>query len=186
VVSESFFTNHPDVVDWVYLELLSGDPEGATMCRRSADVGIVLSDGSVVNPIDGANPLNVVPAETGDLHVAVYHRNHLPVLSASAVTFDPPTSTTAAVDFSTSSGAAFGTNPMKKVDTSPNRFALWAANGEPDGSVQALDFNAYLTQTLAGSSGYMSGDYNMDGEVQALDFNLYLANTVVGASSQVP
>jgi hypothetical protein len=186
VLPPGFFAVHPDVVDWLYLQLLSGDPNDPPMVLEAESVGLLLRNGSVVAQLDGASPARFVPSGSGDFYVAVFHRNHLPVLSSIQVTFDPPIRTFGSVDFTYAMAKAFGTNPMVKVSSTPDRFAMWAGNAEADKAVQVLDFNIYLAQTAAGLAGYRAADFNMDGIVQALDFNMYIANTAAGASAQVP
>jgi hypothetical protein len=139
----------------------------------------VKSGGTVVDT-SGVN-LPVVPPTVFDaLWVILRHRNHLDVMSDTVVALG-----NGLMDHSfLASGAATGTNPMK--DLGGGVFGMYAGDGEPDGTVQALDFNIYLAETEEGASGYNLGDYNLDGQTQALDFNLYLANTLAGATSGAP
>jgi hypothetical protein len=113
--------------------------------------------------------------------VVVRARNHVDAMSSAKAEL---ISESPDYDFTTGLDQAYGIDPMVLLSDGPS--GLFAADANGDGDVQALDFNAYLSQTLVGATGYATADFNYDGAVQALDFNLYLANTLRGASSQVP
>jgi hypothetical protein len=144
--------------------------------------GFVTSDGWVVDTT-GLNPVTFRGLTPDSYRVAVFHRNHLAIMTDSLVDF---TSGPVTHDFTLSQSAAHttGPNPMKSLPN--NRFGMFAGDGVPDGVVQALDFNLYLLEIIGGAAGYNPGDYDMDGDTQLPDFNLHVANTVAGASSQVP
>ena len=169
----------PTVVDWVLVELRSGDPMAPPMTREACVAALLLSDGSIVAR-DGTSPVSLTVGVSGSYYIALYHRNHLTVLSATAVDIS---SGSATYDF-TQAGSAFGTAPQTEVDTVV--FALWAGIGNADDQVTAPDFNLYSADTAAGSTGYEDSDYNLDGQVTAPDFNLYSANTAAGATSGAP
>jgi hypothetical protein len=80
---ESFSTlpTNVNVIDWVLVELRSSTSKNSLILQKA---GFVTSDGSVVN-IDGS-PISFEVRE-GDYYVVIYQRNHLPVMSATPVTF---------------------------------------------------------------------------------------------------
>jgi hypothetical protein len=175
-VPADFFDTHPDIVDWVYLQLRS-DP--TTIVAEAA--ALLRNDGHVVSYADGLSPVEMdVPP--GWYNVVLYHRNHLGVMSQASVDM---TGVVGSYDFSLP-GAAIGDEPVVDLGDGSGPLGLWAADANADGAVQALDFNEYINQTTTGAVGYRSADFNLDGAVQALDFNLYLASTLTGARSQVP
>ena len=65
-------------------------------------------------------------------------------------------------------------------------FGMFAGNAAPDGVIDGNDLDWYITATVNGVEGYPFADFNLNGFVEALDFNLYISNTLAGASSQVP
>ena len=174
--SESVSIMPPNAVDWLLLELRT-DTASTTATARQAV--LLLDDGSVVETSGMGQP-SFEFACMDSAFVVVHSRNHLPVMTSTKVDL---TLWPIVVDLA-ATGGAYGTNPLKNVEGA--FYALYAGDANADGYVQALDFNAYITQTLSGATGYQAADFNLDGQVQALDFNLYIANTLAGASSQVP
>jgi hypothetical protein len=90
-------------------------------------------------------------------------------------------STAVAYDFSTGQAQAYGTNALKAVGT---RFALFAGNGNGDGSINAVDRNS-VWRVQNGSFGYTGGDFDLNGAVNAVDQNGYW-RVNNGNFSQVP
>ncbi len=68
-------------VDWVLVELRSGTSADTRVSRRAA---FLKSDGSIVD-LDGASALKLYIITAGNYYVVVYHRNHLAVMSNSAI-----------------------------------------------------------------------------------------------------
>ena len=166
----------PTVVDWVLVELSMGDPANPPLTRAGCTAALLLSDGSVVSR-SGGGPVTIVVGSAGSYYVALYHRNHIPVRSATPL---DASSGTIVLDF-TQPNAAYGTAPQAQVATGV--YALWAGDGNNDEQVTAPDFNLYSSATAAGATGYTGADYNLDGQVTAPDFNLYSSSTAAGASS---
>ena len=173
-----------EIVDWVYFELLSGNPPGP-LTKIGSKVGLVLTDGTVVGGYDPASfvadsTINFGHDVPGTYRVAAFHRNHLAVLST------PLAYSTAAasphIDF-TDTTNVFGLSPM--ADLGGGYFALFAGDANIDGQITASDFNLWLVATKAGANGYLVEDLNMDGQVTAADFNIWLVNTKAGAASEV-
>ena len=185
-VPPGFFASNPGVVDWVYVVLFSGTLPAPYAFETSA-AGLLLEDGSVVDPSSPTSPLTLYPPSgAGSYHIAVLHRDHVGIISSSPVTFAPPGTVSASYDFTNALSKAYtgGGTAMKSL--SGGKFGLFAADANADGQVIAGDFNSWLTDTKAGATGYLSTDFNMDGQVNAADFNIWLANTKVGAASQIP
>jgi hypothetical protein len=116
----------------------------------------------------------------GKYYVVVRHRNHLAIMSAQkdSVDYNPAA---VAYDFSTGQTQAYGTNAMKSVGT---RFALFAGNGNGDGSINAVDRNS-IWRVQNGSLGYFGGDFDLNGTVNAVDQNGYW-RVNNGSVTQVP
>jgi len=111
-------------------------------------------------------PFDSIPA--GKYYMVIRHRNHLAIMSATPDSVDSNPLATA-YDFSTGQAKAWGTNAMKAVGT---KFALFGADGNADGSIDAVDRNL-VWRVQNGSLGYLTGDFNLDGSVDAVDQNLF-------------
>jgi hypothetical protein len=167
----------PGTVDWVLLSLRDTP---TTEVAGSRQVGLLRDDGKIMN-LDGTTPFGFDGIERASYYVVVCHINHLCVMTDHALSFG-----TGPQSHDFTAGVAYTTGPLAQRVLHDGPSGLFAANGFPDISIQALDFNAYVAATVSGESGYHWADFNMDGMVQALDFNLYLTNTLFGAASQVP
>ena len=96
-----FFDNHPDIVDWILVELRTGTDASTTVAQKA---GFLKSDGTVVG-LDGSSALQFgVP--DGNYYVVIKHRNHLAIMSASTVALS--NSTPASYDFTTGSDKYYG------------------------------------------------------------------------------
>ena len=175
--AESVDSLDAGIVDWVVVELRSDSTSSSKVATRAA----LLRDDGYVRDLDGSSPVRFEDVPAGDYFIVVRHGNHLPVMSASAITLG---STSSSLDFTGSAGSAFGATPMKQVETGV--YALFGGDHNQDGQVTAPDFNSYLVATTGGVTGYVRADFNRDGQVTAPDFNIYLANTAAGATSGVP
>jgi peptidoglycan/xylan/chitin deacetylase (PgdA/CDA1 family) len=69
-------------VDWVLVELRDKDDLSLVISSRAA---LLLTNGSIVD-LDGSSHLRFSVSEN-DYYVVVYHRNHLPVMSAAPIKF---------------------------------------------------------------------------------------------------
>ena len=152
------------IVDWVRVELRDANDPAIIVAAAS---GLLQRDGDVVD-VDGVSAFGVV-ALPGNYHVAVRHRNHLGVMTASPMSLS---STPTAIDLTNASIPTWGTGALKLVN---GTWMLWAGNVVDDGYVKYVgDFNdrdpllldiggAIPTNTV---DGYFSSDVNMDGTVQ--------------------
>ena len=96
------------------------------------------------------------------LYVAVWHRNHVGILSASEVV---AINNIYSYDFESGVNQAFG-NTQKNIG-----FGLWgmvAGNGLADIQIDELD-KTDVWEQQAGESGYLQGDFNMDAQVDNKD-----------------
>ena len=159
-VDASFFAAHPDIIDWVLVELRAD--AATTLARRAA---FVRNDGAVVD-LDGTSPVLFAEASAGQpLFVAVFHRNHLAAMSPAALA---PSGDVYGHDFT--GGAAFGFDPLKNFGD--GNFGLYAGDADADGQVQTDDKNVQWRQQI-GLSGYQSADFNLNSQVQNDDKNFY-------------
>jgi len=171
------FTSGPSssMVDWVLVELRNASNPTQIVARRAA---VLKNDGLLLNTSgsDGVVFNNVNP---GSYYIAIYHRNHLAIMSAAPV---PLSSNSALYDFTTGMNKAYGQNPMVELVT--GKFGMYATDGNADGIVNIVDRdNVWLIQN--GNMGYLEGDFNMNSGVTVHDVN-QLWNLNNGKTTQVP
>ncbi len=162
-------------VDWVLVELRNSSNPSQVAARKAA---ILKNDGSLLNT-DGSIGVPFSNIQEGYYYVAVFHRNHLSVMSSVPVQLS---ANTPAYDFTTGLNKAFGQNPMKEL--APGKYGMYAGDGNSDGGITISDRNdVWVPQN--GTMGYLKGDFNLDGGVTASDVNLYW-NINNGTMTQVP
>ncbi len=127
-----------DIVDWVLVELRT---DSVTIVGTRA--AFLKSDGKIVDT-DGSSPVTFTSLADGDYYVVVRHRNHLAIMTASAI---PLSGSSALYDFSTSQSQAYGTNPMVLLGTSD--YGMIGGDGNTDGTVDyPIDILIYGFQIL--------------------------------------
>ncbi|OIN58102.1 hypothetical protein [Arsenicibacter rosenii] len=164
-------TGNDAVVDWVFLELRAPGSSSTVIATQSA---FVQRDGDVV----ARDGVSAVPfaVGAGNYYVAVRHRNHLGVMTATALTLS---STAVTVDFTSPSVNTYGAQAQRLIGTT-NKRVLWAGNAGTNRSVIYQGANNDTSLLLAqvqldgGNvdgvltyivSKYLSGDLNMDGRI---------------------
>ncbi len=168
-----------NIVDWVLIELR--DAEDATSATPGTMIAkqaaFLLNDGSVVG-LDGSSILSFYHSIIQSLFVVIWHRNHLGVMSANALT---ETGGVYTYDFTTSGGQAYGTDAQK--DLGSGVYGMIAGDANADGDVNTGDKTIWTNQ--AGVSGYKTADMNMNTQVNNQDKNnKWLLNS--GEECQVP
>ncbi len=156
------------VVDWVLLELRSELPDFTLVAQRAA---FVTAQGNVVD-LDGSSAVSFENLPGGTYYLVVRHRNHLAVMSATALNFQP--GATVNYDFTDAMGRAYseGADPMKEL--APGVYGLIAGDGDASGVVDVLDReNVWLPQNGTAYSYQKYGDFNLDGGIDALELNGY-------------
>lgn len=157
-------TGNNAIVDWVVVEMRATANSAQILASRS---GLLQRDGDVVE-LDGTSAMRQGMA-TGSYFVAVKHRNHLGVMTASAL---PLTNASATIDLSNPATLCFGTEARKAVGSVA---ALWAgdcgfnANLKYTGSGNDRDpilVNVGSTTPNNVSIGYFREDVNLSGTVQ--------------------
>lgn len=163
--------------DWVLLQLYEAD--GTTLAQsRSA---FLRNDGQLINE-DGTAPLTITNViKSKPYYLAIKHRNHIRVMSATTVSY---ASGSASYDFSTGSDKYYGTGGAVQLETGV--WGLWAGDGNQDGSVTLADFDAWKTSAQSGAQGYQSYDMNLNGQVTSADQVLWFNNERAGAVTGMP
>lgn len=82
-VSGSFLTNN-NIVDWVLVELRTGSSAATATTVVSRRAALVRNDGVILD-VDGSVDIDFPGISAGNYYIAVYHRNHLAVISAVSV-----------------------------------------------------------------------------------------------------
>jgi hypothetical protein len=174
--SESFVSDpNSTMVDWVLVELRNPSNPSQLVARRAA---ILKNNGLLLNT-SGSEGVVFNNVDPGSYYIAIYHRNHLAIMSASPVALSLNSTL---YDFTTTMNKAFGQNPM--VELSPGKFGMYASDGNADGIVNTSDRDdVWLIQN--GSMGYLGGDFNMNSGVTVHDVN-QLWNLNNGVVTQVP
>ncbi|MEO1029818.1 MAG: HYR domain-containing protein [Bacteroidota bacterium] len=168
-----FVTGSDAIVDWVWVELRDAMTNTIIVEGKSA---LLQRDGDVV-ALDGTSPV-MFNQLSGNYHVVIKHRNHLGIMSNTAVALS--TSTTV-VDFTDGSTATFGTNAQTTLGLPNGTFALWVGDTNGDAVIQytggVQDTPSILSEVLNDNgnflglptflaSGYSDRDLNMDGKIQ--------------------
>ena len=161
-------TGNNAIVDWVVVELRDANAPGTVLRARTA---LIQRDGDIVD-LDGVSPLgfNQFP---GSYYVALKHRNHLGVMTQSAVALGLSTTP---LDLSLASTTTYGTNARKSLTGTFPALALWAGdvtfNGEVKYTGSGNDRDPILitvgstTPNNVLSNTYSTRDVNLNGEVK--------------------
>jgi hypothetical protein len=169
------------VVDWLLLELrdapTAAQATPATSIARQAV--FLLADGKVVGT-NGTGLPEFSVTITQQLFIAVWHRNHLAVLSAAQPSAVNGILT---LDLSSSESQVLG-GASGYSELLPGTWGMAAGDGNADGLVNTGD-KIESWSTSAGMTGYLPGDLNLDGQVNNPDKNeVWILN--LGLESQVP
>ncbi len=165
VPSAAFYAAHPDIVDWVLVELRSGDPAVPPMPVTDRRAGFIRTDGTVVD-VDGVSPLAFSSASSGSYYVVIRHRNHLAVMSAGSLALDL---STPLYDFTTSQTQAYSVNtPSDAMKSLGTVYGLTSGDATGDGFIDINDFTEADNNQF--NAGYLLYDTNLDGFIDINDF----------------
>ncbi len=166
-----------NTVDWVYLQLRSG-VDGETVAARSVYIN---SDGQLTQP-DGSTPV-AMNAPQGSYYLVVTHRNHLEVMSSSALSFTIGSTTSYAFDAGSKFYAQQG-----YADLGSGQVGLVCGDMNQDGIITTLDYVEAYNGAAAGANGYVTpaADLNFDSVIDNDDWLLWMTSARTGAVSAVP
>lgn len=157
------------VVDWVLVELRDATDPSVVLARRP---GLLKVSGAVTGADGVSASAFALPA--GQYHVALRHRNHLGVMTATPITLG---SSPIPIDLRTASTPTFGTDARKADD---DVMLLWSGNSNGDAVMKYVgaenDRDPILsriggTVPTATTDGYWPEDVNMDGVVKYVGAN---------------
>jgi hypothetical protein len=179
------------IVDWIIVELRDKTTPTTISFRQAA---LLQRDGDIVQT-DGVTPIKFC-LNIDNYYVAIRHRNHLGVMTASAIAF---TAAGATVDFTLATTATYSrptgptSNPYPQKDMA-NVMAMWAGNGLKESGTPVVksqstngDHNAIITAVVNDSANGtrsntfsfiryartdldMNGGTKMQGSVNDIDF----------------
>ena len=138
-------TGEDAIVDWVFVELRDPNTPTTVLAETS---GLIKRNGEIVGA-DGLSDLFFEGLDVGDYYVAIHHRNHIAVMSATPVSLDRTANII--VDFT--SGNAYGLEPMHEFANGTT--ALYSGDTNADGAVNAADrANAWNDRNQSGLSRF--------------------------------
>lgn len=165
------------IVDWVLVELREASAPATIVATESA---LITRSGNVISANGSPVRLSV---QNGNYYVALRHRNHFGVMSASAISLS---GTSTSLDLSLVSTATWGTDARKAKGSVQT---LWAGEVVRDGKIMytgAGNDRDVMLVTVGGSvatnvaNGYLRDDVNLDGRVKytgaANDRDMVLVN----------
>lgn len=160
------------IVDWVLVELRDKNDSASVLHSQSA---LLQRNGNIIAA--NGDAILTFEAAADNYFVAIQHRNHLGIMTATARLID-----TASVNFtSTSSQATFGSNAQTTSGMPSGIVAMWAGNANSDTVVQysgtSPDTPSVLSEVLNDPgnflnfptfvvNGYNINDVNLDGTTQ--------------------
>ncbi|WP_422107134.1 HYR domain-containing protein [Winogradskyella sp.] len=162
------------IVDWVWVELRDATTNTTIIEAKSA---LLQRDGDVVG-LDGTSAL-LLNQPPGNYYIAIKHRNHLGIMSNSAISLNGTTTTV--VDFSNGSTTTFGSNAQTTLGLPNGSFAMWVGDVNGDDIILYVgglqDTSRILSEVLNDSgnilnlptyvsNGYSNGDIDMNGDIQ--------------------
>ena len=153
------------IVDWILLELRRDTSATSIVARRAA---FLTGSGNVVD-IDGTSNVKFYNINEGNYYIAVKHRNHLGIMTASSINI---TRTTPLYDFTTGLNKAFGNNSMNML--SDGVYGMCSGDANVDGTVNILDYGVVGNAIF--NTGYLREDIDMNGIVNVLDYQKIYIN----------
>ncbi len=179
--SESVSSIPTNAVDWVLIELRDatfvGQATGSSIIDRQA--GFLRNDGQVIN-IDENPVLSFTSSISDGLFVVVYQRNHIAIISGSALSTSGGIYT---YDFSSGINQAHG-GTDGHIQLTSGIWGMFSGDGNADGIVNSSDISP-LWKDQSGNKGYLKSDFNLDGESNNIDKDEYWVPNE-DKNSQVP
>ncbi len=173
-LSISNFPNN-NIVDWLIVELRSGSINNSNNNTSLIERKIALLDkwGNVLDPFSGASLRFTNTIINNDYFVLVRHRNHLDVMSSTAV---ESVNGIMNFDFSLAANTAFGAEQLKEINSvSASVWCLHAGDFNQDGVIQTTDYDVWKSDPSIANQ-YSLTDGNLDGTVQTTDFDTWFRN----------
>ena len=170
----------PDIVDWVLVQIRTATTSGvaSTATQIDAERAVFLKkDGTIVD-INGTSPVIFSGVSFKNYYIVVKQRNHLAVMSNSALNL---TDYTSASPFIFDNSDTYGTNAMKNFGD--GNYGMYAGDANGNGAINATDY-LIVQPNIGTSNGYSNSDLNLNGAVNATDY--LIAQPNIGVTCYVP
>ncbi|EDP94800.1 leucine-rich repeat protein [Kordia algicida OT-1] len=167
-------TGNNAIVDWVFVELRDATDNTTVVESRSA---LLQRDGDIVD-VNGAGILKFT-SPLDNYFVAIHHRNHLGVMSNTALQLD---GNRVNLDFTDATNPmTFGSNAQTTAGMPADTLGMWTGNVNGDTIVQYSgvspdtpailslvlnDVGNFLNFSTFAVNGYDENDLNLDGNIQ--------------------
>lgn len=161
-----------NAVDWVKVEIRDAADLTSVV---SASSGFLMTNGTIVD-VDGVNLLNLKNASANS-HIAIFHRNHLDVLTANPVSGLATSVPT--VNLSDGTTSLFTNGPAAAKTMPDGNIALYSGDSDMNGDINIDDLlNVWLPNNgvIYNTSQYNTAgnaDFDLNGDINindALDF----------------
>jgi len=154
-----------DIVDWIGVELR--EASDASLATEGTTVGggafFIRNDGKIVG-LDGSSIPSFDITVTQNLYVLLWHRNHIPIMSMTAVSQNGGIYT---YDFTTAASQAYANN---QSELGGGYYGMIGGDVNADGTINEFDgINVWFMEV--GKMGYLQGDANMNTQVSNEDKN---------------
>lgn len=168
----------PDWVDWVLVQIRSSSDPTEVLAERAA---LLREDGYLVD-VNGQVCVELTNVGQTTAYVALYHRNHLPVMTEVPVSLAHHTLNF--LDFTDPSMLIFDKDTREEVN---GKALLLAGDANDDGNIDDTDRNDFWRTQNGQILPYAQSqaDFNMDGVVNAVDLNAYWRKAS-NTSSNIP
>jgi hypothetical protein len=177
------------ITDWVWIELRNSSNPAQVVANRAA---LIRRDGSIVD-MDGYSPVFFNKITEGNYYIAVRHRNHFGVMTATALTLTK--TSTATIDFTNPATATWGTDAQRNQN---GVMLMWAGDINRDRFIKyngsANDKVLILAKVgLANPNNILTlydiNDLNLDGKVKyngsANDKTIILNNVGIATPNNI-
>lgn len=169
-VGTGFFAAHPDIVDWVLIELRDANAPATIVATRAA---FVTQDGSLVETDGSSHAIAFQNIANNYYHVVIKHRNHLAIRTADPVDF---INGYGEFDFTTANFKSFKNQNYTSTVQMGNVWLMRGGNTKGSTVVKYTgpgnDQNQILNIRLGGSLSlivnnvYAAEDVNMNGNIK--------------------
>jgi len=168
-------TGNDAIVDWVFIELRDVDSKGIIYQTRAA---LLQRDGDVVE-VDGVSPVSFSADPSRTYFVSVRHRNHLGVMTNTAIDISADNGSATLIDFTDIDTPTYGENAQAVAggfhamwggNADGNRYIVYQGSGIAPPDVDKIFFDVFFAPDNVNFqfnfiyAGYHNSDTNMDAE----------------------
>ena len=154
-----------NVVDWMLIELRAANDPDQIIHQQAV---FLRNDGAIIT-LEGQEEIVFNGVNEGDYYIAVFHLNHLAVLSSQV---HPIQKIPTTYDFTSESTAAMGTGQLKMKR---GQYLMTSGDFDGNGVINNEDYNLWKTSGAAINT-YLPADADGNGIINSLDYNLWKIN----------